>query len=87
MACKAESRLSNFIFSKLSLAFTACLRQDISTFKESITLSEKVSLQGLFPIKRPIVKQDKQIKKLKKVNKALIGISVLEALGILILAI
>ena len=56
MACKAESRLSNFIFSKLSLAFTACLRQDISTFKESITLSEKVSLQGLFPIKRPIVK-------------------------------
>lgn len=56
MACKAESRLSNFIFSKLSLVFTACLRQDISTFKESITLSEKVSLQGLFPIKRPIIK-------------------------------
>ena len=56
MACKAESLLSNFIFSKLSLVFTACLRQDISTFKESITLSEKVSLQGLFPIKRPIVK-------------------------------
>ena len=56
MACKAESLLSNFMFSKLSLVFTACLRQDISTFKESITLSEKVSLQGLFPIKRPIVK-------------------------------
>ena len=52
--------------------------------KDKIIFNQEAIIQNQSGI---IVKQDKQIKKLKKVNKALIGISVLEALGILILAI
>ena len=52
--------------------------------KDKIIFNQEAIIQNQSGI---IVKQDKQIKKLKKVNKALIGISALEALGILILAI
>ena len=55
-----KTSTSGVVYSTISIASNVSkdetLFLDISTFKESITLSEKVSLQGLFPIKRPIVK-------------------------------
>ena len=56
----------------------------VSDLKDKIIFNQGAIIQNQSGI---IVKQDKQIKKLKKANKVLIGISALEALGILILAI